>query len=241
MKPGQDHIFQYRLYVHDGKANAEDDERVWKDYAETPQVKIESVKPSNAVMLFDGKDFANWIAESGEPVGWKLIDGAMQVVPGSGSIMTKQSYKDFKMHVEFRTPQMKPDVVGQDRANSGVYIQRRYEVQILDSYGLEPVDNDCGAIYRFKKPDSNACMMPGRWQSYDIIFHAARFDGTGENAQKIQNARITVWQNGILIHDNVEIQNKTGSGRPEGPEPGPILLQDHGNEVEFRNIWIAPL
>ena len=165
----------------------------------------------------------------------------MQVVPGSGSIMTKQPYRDFKMHIEFRTPQMPPDVVGQDRANSGVYIQRRYEVQILDSYGLEPKFNDCGALYRFKKPDSNACMMPGRWQSYDIIFHAARFDGTGENAEKIQNARITVRQNGILIQDNVELQNKTGAGRPEGPEPGPILLQDHGNEVEFRNIWIEPL
>lgn len=241
MKPGEDHVFQYRLFVHQGKANVEDNERVWKDYAEPPQVMVEMLKPDNAIVLFDGDDVENWTTESGKPAGWKLIDGTMQIVPKSGSIMTKQSFKDFKMHVEFKTPQMPINVSGQDRGNSGIYIQRRYEVQILDSYGLESKDNDCGAIYKFKKPDKNVCDMPGRWQSYDIVFRAARFDGNGENAKKAENALISVWQNGILIHDNVELQNKTGSGKPEGPEPGPILLQDHGNEVCFRNIWIVPL
>lgn len=241
MKPGDDHVFQYRMFVHEGKADAEENERVWKDYAEPPMVKIEMVKPDDAIVLFDGDDFDNWTTESGGPVKWKLENGAMLVVPDSGSIMTKESFKDFMMHIEFRTPQMPPDVSGQDRANSGVYIQRRYEVQILDSYGLVPKDNDCGALYKFKKPDRNVCDMPGRWQSYDIIFQAARYDGNGDNAKKTKNTIISVWQNGVKIHDNVELTNKTGAGRPEGPGPGPILLQDHGNKVSFRNIWIVPL
>jgi hypothetical protein len=162
--------------------------------------------------------------------------GTTESVPKSGSIMTKRDFRDFKLHVEFKTPQMPPNVKGQGRGNSGIYLQRRYEVQILDSYGLEPKNNECGSLYRFKAPDKNVCRMPGRWQSYDIIFHAARFDGN----RKTKNARITVWHNGVLIHNDVELENKTGAGRPEGPEPGPILLQEHGNEVSFRNIWIVP-
>jgi hypothetical protein len=141
------------------------------------------------------------------------------------------------MHLEFKTPQMPAKVKGQGRGNSGVYIQRRYELQILDSYGLERQYNDCASMYKTKPPDKNVCRMPQRWQSYDIIFHAAKFDGN----RKIKNARITVWHNGILVHNDFKIPNKTGAGQPEGPEPRPILLQDHGNEVSFRNIWIVPL
>jgi hypothetical protein len=192
-------------------------------------------------MLFDGRNFSNWISDSNKPVGWEIEDGAMKVVPGTGNIMTREKYRDFRMHLEFKLPEMAPGIGGQDRANSGVYIQRRYELQILDSYGLEPQNNDCGAIYEFKAPDTNVCARPGRWQSYDIIFRAARYDGEGPDVKKLENATITVWQNGVLIHRNVAIPNKTGSGRIEGPEPGPILLQDHGNEVCFRNIWIVPL
>ncbi len=241
MKPGEDHVFRYRLYMHEGKANVEDNERLWEDYAEPPEVKIKLGKSNNAVMLFDGRDFSNWIGEGSKPVGWEIEDGAMKVVPGTGSIMTREKYRDFRMHLEFKLPEMAPGVTGQDRANSGVYLQRRYEVQILDSYGLEPQDNDCGAIYKFKAPDTNACARPGQWQSYDIIFQAARFDSEDSYVKKLENARITVWQNGVLIHRNVTIPNKTGAGRIEGPDPGPILLQDHGNEVWFRNIWIEPL
>jgi hypothetical protein len=236
MKPGEDHLFRYRMYVHEGKIDVETTERFWNDYAYPPKVKIKPA-PSNAITLFDGKDFKQWTTGSDKKIGWKIIDGAMKVVPKSGSIMTKQSFSDFKLHIEFQTPKMPPNVKGQDRGNSGVYLQRRYEVQILDSYGLEPKDNECGAIYKIKKPDKNVCRMPGRWQSYDIIFHAAKFDGN----KKIKNAYITVWHNGVLIHDEVQIPDKTGAGRNEGPEPGPILLQDHGNEVSFRNIWIIPL
>jgi hypothetical protein len=241
MKPGEDHVFRYRLYMHEGKANIEDNERLWTDYAEPPEVKIKLNKSNDAVMLFDGRDFSNWIGDGNKPVGWEIEDGAMKIVPRTGSIVTRENYRDFRMHLEFKLPLLDAGIRGQDRANSGVYIQRRYEVQILDSYGLEPQDNDCGAIYKFKAPDTNACARPNEWQSYDIIFRAARYDGEDSYAKKLENATITVWQNGIMIHRNVSIPNKTGAGRIEGPDPGPILLQDHGNVVWFRNIWIEPL
>jgi hypothetical protein len=237
MRPGVDHVFRYRQYVHEGKIDIDRTEQLWNDIAHPPKVEIETATSGDAIMLFGGADFSHWTTGSDRKIGWKLDDEAMKVVPGSGSIMTKQDFTDFKMHAEFKTPQLPPDVRGQGRGNSGIYIQRRYEVQILDSFGLEPKDNECGSLYRFKAPDANACDMPGRWQSYDIIFHVAKFEG----GKKIKNAHITVWQNGVLIHNDVELQNKTGAGRPEGPEPGPILLQEHGNEIWFRNIWIEPL
>jgi hypothetical protein len=237
MKPGEDHVFRYRQYVHEGKVDVEKTEQLWNDYAHPPKITVDSVRPGNAIILFDGKDFSHWTTGGEKDNGWKIVDNAMKIVPKSGSIMTKQDFTDFKMHAEFETPQLPPDVKGQGRGNSGIYIQRRYELQILDSYGLEPKDNECGSLYRSRAPDKNVCDMPGRWQSYDIIFHAAKFDG----GKKVKNARITVWQNGVLIHNDVELENKTGAGQEEGPEPGPILLQEHGNEVCFRNIWIVPL
>ncbi|MEJ2649664.1 MAG: PmoA family protein [Sedimentisphaerales bacterium] len=236
MEPGKDYVFQYRLFVHEGKSNVDDIERVWNDYANPPEVKIEPGETGKRIVLFDGSDFSQWVAERNGPVRWEIEDGTMRVVPRTGGIMTKDNYRDFKMHLEFKLPELAPNVRGQARANSGVYIQRRYEVQILDSYGLEPQNNDCGAIYQFKAPDKNACAKPEEWQTYDITFQAARYEGD----RKIENARITVVQNGILIHDDVEVPNKTGAGRPEGPDPAPILLQEHSNTVWFRNIWIEP-
>ena len=237
MKPGQDHVFRYRQYVHEGKVDVEKTEQLWNDYAHPPKVEMETAQSDNTIILFGGADFSHWTTGSDKKVGWERVGDAMKVVPGSGSIMTKQDFTDFRMHAEFKTPQLPPDVKGQGRGNSGIYIQRRYELQILDSYGLEPKDNECGSMYKFKAPDKNVCSMPGRWQSYDILFHAAKFDGK----KKVKNARITVWQNGVLIHNDVELENKTGAGQPEGPEPGPILLQEHGNEGWFRNIWIESL
>jgi len=241
MEPGKDYVFRYRLYVHEGKAGIDDVERIWCDYAEPPSVKVEPVGEAGKIILFDGRDFSQWVREDGKAAQWEIADGAMKAVPKTGSIMTKQSFRDFKLHVEFKLPQMPPDVKGQGRGNSGVYLQRRYEVQILDSFGLEPTNGDCGSLYKVKAPDKNVCKQPGEWQSYDITFRAARFEGQGENVRKTENARITVLQNGVLIHNDVELPNKTGAGRPEGPQPGPILLQEHGNEVWFRNIWIVPL
>ena len=246
MKPGEDHVFRYRLYVHEGKVNVADAERIWADYAEPPKVTIEpgqarpavaADRPNDAIVLFDGKDFSHWTTGGDKEIGWKIADGEMTIVPKSGSIMTKQNFTDFKMHVEFKTPQLPPEVKGQGRGNSGVYIQRRYEVQILDSYGLEPKKNECASIYTFKAPDKNVCKKPGEWQSYDITFHAARYEGQ----KKLKNARISLVHNGVLVHDDAEVPNKTGAGQQEGPEPGPILLQEHGNVVSFRNIWIVPL
>jgi len=237
MKPGEDHLFRYRLYVHEGKIDVDTAERIWHDYAHPPKVTVENGARENAIVLFDGTDFSHWTHEGDKPIGWKIDDGAMKIAPKSGSLMTRQNFKDFIMHLEFKIPQLPPGIKDRGRGNSGVYIQHRYEVQIIDSYGLEPNDNGCGSLYRFRAPDKNVCGMPGRWQSYDIIFRAARYRGD----KKTNNARISVWHNGVLVHNNAELTNKTGSGRPEGPEPGPVLLQEHGNEVWFRNIWIMPL
>jgi len=237
MKPAQDHVFRYRQFVHEGKVDVEKTEQVWNDFAHPPKVEMAKDTSGEAIMLFGGADFSHWTTDGGKDVGWAIVDGAMKIVSKSGSIVTKRDFTDFKMHIEFKTPQLPPNVKGQGRGNSGVYIQRRYEVQILDSFGLEPKFNDCASLYRFKAPDKNVCRLPGQWQSYDMIFHAARFDGN----KKTKKARITLWHNGLLVHDDVALENKTGAGRPEGPKPGPILLQDHGNEVSFRNIWIVPL
>ncbi len=237
MNPGQDFVFRYRMYVHQGKPVVADAERIWHDYAEPPVVTARFKQPSDAIVLFDGGDLSKWQREGGGEIKWTVANGELQIVPDSGSIVTDRPFTDFAMHLEFKIPNLAEDLSGQGRGNSGVYIQKRYEIQILDSYGLEPEFNGCGSIYRFKAPDQNVCKKPEQWQSYDIRFRAARFDGD----KKVADARITVYQNGVLIHDDVAVPNKTGAGQPEGPNPGPILLQDHGNPVSFRNIWIVPL
>jgi len=142
---------------------------------------------------------------------------------------------DFRLHVEFRLP-LQPDKSNQDRGNSGVYMQRRYEIQILDSFGERPVENNAGSIYRQRAPRANLSLPPLAWQTYDIWFQAAKFDDAG---QKTENARVTVMHNGVVIHDQVEITAKTGAGWKEGPEPQPILFQDHTDPVEFRNVWLV--
>jgi len=151
--------------------------------------------------------------------------------------MTSEPVGDFELHLEFRLP-FEPSEEGQGRGNSGVYIQRRYEVQILDSFDLPPGIDRCAALYRQLPPAVNASLPPLQWQTYDIRFRAARWNAAGE---KSEPARITVIHNGIVVHDDIAIASKTGAGQPEGPEPLPILLQDHRNPVEFRNVWIVRL
>jgi hypothetical protein len=196
----------------------------------------------DAIVLFDGSNLDEFVAaiDGGEP-GWRIVDGALEVVPGSGSIETKRQFSAFTMHLEFMIPESPDEAKGQWRGNSGVYIQRRYEVQILDSFGVESGPQDCGAIYKAKIPDRNVCEAPGQWQTYDITFQPPTWDTTGDTPVKTHNARITVVHNGVMIHDDFSIPNKTGAGEPEGPAPGPILLQDHGAAVRFRNITITPI
>ena len=165
--------------------------------------------PANGIVLFDGS------APSNLKDAKRTSDGLLQV-----GFTTAMPVHDFKLHVEFRTPYM-PYARQQQRGNSGVYIQRRYEVQILDSFGLAGVANECGGLYRQTPPDVNMCLPPLTWQTYDITFTAARWNGT----QKTKNARITVLHNGVPIHDDREIKNKTGAGQKEGPKPLPIHFQ----------------
>ncbi len=200
--------------------------------------------PAGAVVLFDGKDFDNWTHRDGKaPVKWKLVDlgraGKVMEVTRATDIITKQKFDgNFKLHVEFRVPYM-PKASGQGRGNSGVYVQGRYEVQVLDSYGLKSKDNDCGGIYGIAAPKVNACKLPTVWQSYDIEFKSPEC----KDGKKEKNGRITVYHNGVKIHDDVEItKDNTTAGLGGDPcIPGPILLQDHGNPVQFRNVWLVPM
>jgi hypothetical protein len=208
------------------------------------KVDVKSVPPpKGAVVLFDGKSLDGWVHArgkyAGQPAKWKRVGGAMQVEPGTADIITKQKFDGrFKLHVEFRVPYM-PDARGQGRGNSGVYVQGRYEVQVLDSYGLKSRNNDCGGIYEVAAPRVNACKAPTVWQSYDILFTAP----VCKDSKKVEPARITVYHNGVKIHDDVKITKDNTRAGLGGDVcmPGPILLQDHGNPVQYRNIWLLPL
>jgi hypothetical protein len=179
--------------------------------------------PAGAIVLFDGT--------SGENFAPGKTDGDL-LTQGNNS---KRTFQGFVFHLEFRTP-FQPYDRGQGRGNSGFYAQGRYEVQILDSFGLEGADNECGGIYRVSKPKVNMCLPPLAWQTYDVDFTAAQY----KDGKKTANARITVRHNGVLIHENLEVPHATVAAiSGEGPGPGPIHLQDHGNPVRFRNIWIV--
>jgi hypothetical protein len=193
--------------------------------------------PSNAVILFNGKDLNNWHTRTGDPAGWEAKDGIMHVVPGKGDIVAEEKFTDFYLHLEWMEPDM-PDAKGQAKGNSGVFLQGRYEVQVLDSYGIEvPGKGDCGAIYNQFATLVNACKPPLQWQTYDIVFRCARMNDSGE----FEKPRVTIFQNGMVIQNNI-IFDLTGGAIDENVlEPGPLLLQDHGNLIKFRNIWIVPL
>jgi rubredoxin len=205
------------------------------------KVDVPSVPPpSGAIVLFDGDDLTEWVKTDGRtPADWKLLakDGAIEV-HGGGIATRKQFGGHFRLHVEFRVPYL-PEAKGQARGNSGVYLQGRYEVQVLDSYGLDSQDNDCGAIYEVAKPRVNACKAPTVWQGYDIDFHAPEC----QDGKKVHPARISVRHNGVSIHEDVAIPvDNTRAGLGGDPcAPGPIHLQDHGNPIQYRNIWLLPL
>lgn len=180
--------------------------------------------PRGAIAVFDG---------SGTEHVEGTIDDKGHLEVGATS---RAAFRDFDLHVEFRTP-FTPGGRGQFRGNSGVYLQDRYEVQVLDSFGLPEMDDDCGGIYQVAAPRVNMSFPPLRWQTYDISFRAARWDAAGE---KTENARVTVRHNGVVIHDDVEIPGPTGGGNSEEDTPGPIYLQNHLEAVAYRNVWVLP-
>ena len=195
--------------------------------------------PNDAVVLLDHSgDLSAWESarKPGASIGWIFKDAALEIAPGTGNIITRRVFGDCRLHVEFSVDDNGKQ--GQANGNSGVYLQGRYEVQVLNSAGQKPADNICGAIYGVKAADYNMARPAGAWQSYDITFHAPRWDSAGV---KIANARMTVYHNGTRIHDNVEVPKATTAGHPERPDAGPLMLQDHGNRIRFRNIWIVPL
>jgi hypothetical protein len=203
---------------------------------------IGTAPPSDAIVLFDGTGMDQWEKPDGGPVGWKLEDGAMTVVKGTGGIQTKQSFGDMQLHLEWRSPE-KVVGEGQGRGNSGVYIQGLYEVQILDCYKNKTyVNGQTGAVYKQHIPLANACRPPGEWQIYDIIFTAPRFK---ENGFLFSPATVTVLHNGILVQNHAVILGTTENlGLPAyktHPLKQSILLQDHSNPVSFRNIWVREL
>lgn len=203
--------------------------------------------PSDAVVLFDGKDLSQWTDKDGQPAKWKVADGYMEVVPKTGLLNTRQAFGDCQLHIEFSEPV--PAVgEGQERGNSGVFLMGLYEIQVLDSYKSKTyADGQASAVYAQFPPQVNASRAPGQWQTYDIIFHRPRFDknSSDKDAKVLRPARVTVLHNGVLVQDNVELSGPTGHHvrPPYKPTPDklPLSLQDHGNPVRFRNIWIREL
>jgi hypothetical protein len=204
--------------------------------------QVNSSAPSDAVVIFDGTNTDAFEHLDGSPIKWTLNgDGSMTVTPKSGDIRTKASFGSFQLHIEWRTPSVVKGE-GQGRGNSGIFLQDKYEVQVLDSYNnLTYSNGQASSIYKQTMPLVNACRPPGEWQSYDIIYKAPKFNKKGV---KTSSAYVTVIQNGILTHNNTKIQGTTPYiGWPKNPphEDGPLKLQDHGDLVSYRNIWLRKL
>lgn len=199
--------------------------------------------PADAIVLFDGKDLSKWKTSKDQtPAKWKVENGYMEVVKGTGDIETAQGFGDCQLHVEWMAPNP-PVGEDQDRGNSGVFLMKQYEVQVLDSYRSATYpDGQAAALYGQYPPLVNATRPPGQWQTYDIVFQAPRFDAAGKVTRP---ARVTVLHNGVLVQDNVELSGPTAhkARRPYKAHPAvlPIGLQDHAHPVRFRNIWIRQL
>jgi hypothetical protein len=200
--------------------------------------------PSDATVLFDGSSLDNWTSATGKPTKWIVKDGAMSPTDDSGMIRSKQEFGSCQLHIEWATPK---EVKGSDqgRGNSGVFLMGQYEVQVLDSYdNTTYFDGQAAALYGRNKPLVNACRKPGEWQSFDIVFHRPIF----KKDDVVKKATFTVFHNGVLVHDHVELSGGTGWRGPHAVtryaphgDKGPIELQDHGNPVIFRNIWVREL
>jgi type 1 glutamine amidotransferase len=210
----------------------------------------DGVAPQDATVLFDGSNITHWVGKDGQTFTWNFHDNVIEPFPATypngvrvmvGDLQSKEKYTDYHAHVEFKIPftNFDPFRQEQSRGNSGVYSQGRYENQVLDSYDHPIADmNDEGAVYGIKDPDFNASLPPEVWQTYDIYFHAARW----QDGKKISNARVTSYLNGVRVQNDTEIPHATQSSLyPEGPDPGPLVLQDHLNAVQYRYVWVKPL
>jgi len=206
-----------------------------------PRVIDPGPPPSDAIVLFDGKDLSQWESDKNGPAKWEVKDGVMTVVPHTGYIHTTQAFGSCQLHVEWATPsEVSGD--GQGRGNSGVFLQSRYEIQVLDSYDNKTYFNgQAGALYGQYAPLVNCCRKPGEWQTYDIIYHAPDF---GRDGSLKKPGTLTVLQNGVLVQDNVEIKGtllRGGVKYESHAAKEPLSLQDHQNRVRYRNIWIREL
>jgi hypothetical protein len=204
--------------------------------------KNNSNPPSDAIVLFNGQNLSRWQSADTTAAKWKVVDGYAEVTPGTGDIQTRDKFGDCQLHIEWATPTV-PKGEGQERGNSGVFLMGRYEVQVLDSYENKTYyHGQAGSVYKQYAPLVNASRKPGEWQTYDIVFHAPKFD---EQGKVIDRARVTVVHNGVLIQNNVEIYGITYNDRPAiyiaHSSQEPLRLQDHGNPIRYRNIWIRRL
>ncbi|WP_317126384.1 3-keto-disaccharide hydrolase [Chitinophaga alhagiae] len=218
-----------------------EDTEVWEPVPAVVTPGAGTAAPSDAIVLFDGKNLDQWESEKGGAAPWTLSNGAMTVAPKKGGIKTKAAFEDFQLHIEWRTPSV---VKGesQGRGNSGIFLQSNYELQVLDNYNNKTYSNgQAGSLYKQAIPLVNACKKPGEWQAYDVIWTAPRFN---EDGSLKTPARITVLHNGILVQNNTELLGKTlYIGKPFYEKHGalPLMLQDHGDLVSYRNIWVRKL
>jgi len=224
----------------DGKWHVHDPERPQPPVVTPGNFSQMTPPPSDAIVLFDGKDLSQWRDKDGKPAPWKIVDGVM--VSAGGDIVTTNQFGDIQLHLEFREP-TPPDGSGQGRGNSGVYFMGLYEIQILDCYvNRTYADGATGGIYGQHPALANACRPPGEWQTYDIIFNVPHFDAKGEVATP---AYVTVFHNGVVTQNHQAFRGATnwqspGKYKAHGPT-GPIALQYHHNSVSFRNIWVRPV
>jgi hypothetical protein len=226
----------------DSQSMRPEETEVWEPEPPVVEPGQGNAPPSDAVVLFDGSDLSAWSGEDGAEAGWRVEQGAVTVVPGTGNIRTRQGFGDVQLHIEWRTP-AEVSGEGQGRGNSGVFLMERYELQVLDSYENRTYSNgQAGAIYKQHIPLVNASRPPGEWQRYDVVFTAPRFAADGALERP---AFMTVFHNGVLIQNHVELRGPTlYIGEPSyepHAEREPLMLQDHDNPVSYRNIWVREI
>jgi hypothetical protein len=225
------------------KSPRPEDTEVWEPVPKVVQPGAKPYDPpADAIVLFDGKTASAWESVKGGASKWVVANGALSVAPGTGDIRTIEKFGDVQLHIEWRTPELPPEKKGQDRGNSGVFLQELYEVQILDTLENRTYSNgQAGAIYKQHIPLVNASRPAGEWQTYDIVFIAPRFEDSGALRSP---ARLTVFHNGVLIQHDVTLKGGTtyiGEPKYEPHGDASIRLQDHSHVVSFRNIWVRKL